>query len=44
VGESNDLVDENEPIQPIQNQYEDYTDRNWLPEAVDASPGKSHLL
>ena len=43
VGESNDLVDENEPIQPIQNQYEDYTDRNWQPEAIDASPGMTSL-
>lgn len=39
VGEGGDLVDENEPIQPLEPQYEDYTDPNWEPEAIDASPG-----
>lgn len=41
-GESGDsLVDENEPIQPInQTQFEDYTDANWEPEPIDAGPGK----
>ncbi|GJE99308.1 Anaphase-promoting complex subunit 2 domain-containing protein [Phanerochaete sordida] len=39
-GESGDsLVDENEPIQPInQTQLEDYTDPNWEPEPMDAGP------
>lgn len=35
------LVDENEPIQPLQNsEIEDYTDPNWQPEPIDAGPGK----
>jgi hypothetical protein len=35
------LVDENEPIQPLQNaEIEDYTDPNWDPEPIDAGPGK----
>ncbi|OCH91244.1 hypothetical protein OBBRIDRAFT_887137 [Obba rivulosa] len=39
-GESGDsLVDENEPIQPLQQlQVEDYTDPNWEPEPIDAGP------
>jgi hypothetical protein len=37
------LVDENEPIQPLQNtEVEDYTDPNWDPEPIDAGPGKLH--
>lgn len=39
VGEGSDLVDENEPPQPLQMQAEDYTDIHWQPEAVDAGPG-----
>ena len=40
-GESGDsLVDENEPIQPInQTQMEDYSDTTWEPEPIDAGPG-----
>ncbi|TDL22152.1 ubiquitin-protein ligase [Rickenella mellea] len=38
VGEGGDLVDENEPIQPLQTQFEDYSDPNWEPEAIDAGP------
>ena len=35
------LVDENEPIQPLQQpQLEDYTDLNWEPGPIDAGPGK----
>lgn len=35
------LVDENEPIQPLQQpEAEDYTDSNWEPEPIDAGPGK----
>lgn len=43
-GESGDsLVDENEPIQPLQQrQADDFTDPNWEPEPIDAGPG--HLL
>ncbi|KAH8104540.1 hypothetical protein BXZ70DRAFT_593840 [Cristinia sonorae] len=39
-GESGDsLVDENEPIQPLQPlQAEDYSDPNWEPEPIDAGP------
>ncbi|THH27993.1 hypothetical protein EUX98_g6192 [Antrodiella citrinella] len=39
-GESGDsLVDENEPIQPLQQlQAEDYSDPNWEPEPIDAGP------
>ena len=34
------LVDENEPIAPIQQpEMEDYSDPNWEPEPVDAGPG-----
>lgn len=39
VGEGGDLVDENEPIQPLHMQIEDYSDPNWEPEAIDAGPG-----
>ncbi|KLO14760.1 Cullin [Schizopora paradoxa] len=38
VGEGGDLVDENEPIQPLHVQVEDYSDPNWEPEAIDAGP------
>ena len=40
-GESGDsLVDENEPIQPLQQtQLDDYADPNWEPEPIDAGPG-----
>ena len=43
--DSNDsLVDENEPIQPLQQQEaEDYSDPNWEPEPIDAGPGMSYL-
>jgi len=35
------LVDENEPIQPLQQpELEDYTDPNWEPDPNDAGPGK----
>lgn len=35
------LVDENEPIQPLQQpDVEDYSDPNWEPEPVDAGPGR----
>ncbi|KAF8816437.1 hypothetical protein BYT27DRAFT_7221469 [Phlegmacium glaucopus] len=39
-GDSGDsLVDENEPIQPLQQpEVEDYTDPNWEPEPTDAGP------
>lgn len=42
-GESGDsLVDDNEPIQPLQQQQEeDYSDPNWEPEPIDAGPGAS---
>ena len=45
-GESGDsLVDENEPIQPLQQmQVEDYTDPNWEPEPIDAGPGETILF
>jgi len=34
------LVDENEPIQPLQQpEVEDYMDPNWEPEPIDAGPG-----
>ena len=34
------LVDENEPIQPLQQrQADDFTDPNWEPEPIDAGPG-----
>ena len=34
------LVDENEPIQPLQQvEVEDYTDASWEPEPIDAGPG-----
>ena len=37
------LVDENEPIQPLQYaEVEDYTDPHWQPEPIDAGPGKMH--
>lgn len=44
-GESGDsLVDENEPIQPLQQlQVDDYTDPNWEPEPIDAGPSKFPL-
>ncbi|PFH45921.1 hypothetical protein AMATHDRAFT_70905 [Amanita thiersii Skay4041] len=33
------LVDENEPIQPLQNvDVDDYSDPNWEPEPIDAGP------
>jgi hypothetical protein len=36
------LVDENEPIQPLQAlETEDYNDPNWDPEPIDAGPGAS---
>lgn len=35
------LVDENEPIQPLQAlETEDYNDPNWDPEPIDAGPGE----
>ncbi|KAI0670871.1 ubiquitin-protein ligase [Trametes maxima] len=39
-GESGEsLVDENEPIQPLQQmQADDFTDPNWEPEPIDAGP------
>ncbi|KAH9922867.1 uncharacterized protein BXZ73DRAFT_91578 [Epithele typhae] len=39
-GESGDsLVDENEPIQPLQQrQADDFTDPNWEPDPIDAGP------
>ncbi|TBU44447.1 hypothetical protein BD309DRAFT_958345 [Dichomitus squalens] len=39
-GESGDsLVDENEPIQPLQQkQADDFADANWEPEPIDAGP------
>lgn len=40
VGEGSDLVDENEPPQPLQLQVEDYSDPNWEPDPIDAGPGK----
>ncbi|KAI5119040.1 hypothetical protein M0805_005906 [Coniferiporia weirii] len=38
VGEGGDLVDENEPPQPLQMQVEDYSDPNWEPDPIDAGP------
>jgi len=38
VGEGGDLIDENEQIAPIQTSVEDYSDRNWEPEPIDAGP------
>ena len=43
VGEGGDLVDENEPPQPLQMQAEDYSDVAWEPEAIDAGPGLFHI-
>ena len=43
VGEGGDLVDENEPPQPLQMQAEDYSDIAWEPEAIDAGPGPFHF-
>lgn len=38
---SDSLVDESEPIQPLQQQEaEDYSDPNWEPEPMDAGPGR----
>jgi hypothetical protein len=38
-------VDENEPIQPLQQaEVEDYTDPNWEPEPIDAGPGEFFYL
>ncbi len=41
-GESGDsLVDENEPIEPLQQpQADDYSDAHWEPEPIDAGPGE----
>ena len=39
VGEGSDLVDENEPPQPLQMQVEDYSDPYWTPDPIDAGPG-----
>ena len=44
VGEGGDLVDENEPIVPLQSHVEDYADPLWEPEAIDAGPGKWSVL
>lgn len=33
-------MEENEQITPIQMTVEDYSDRNWEPEPVDAGPGR----
>ena len=44
VGEGTDLVDENEPIQPLHMAVEDYSDPNWEPEAIDAGPGEHRLF
>ncbi|PAV17180.1 ubiquitin- ligase [Pyrrhoderma noxium] len=38
VGEGGDLLDENEPPQPLQMHAEDYSDPNWEPEPIDAGP------
>ena len=39
------LVDENEPIQPLQQpELEDYTDSNWEPDPIDAGPGKDFFF
>ena len=39
------LVDESEPIQPLQQQEaEDYSDPNWEPEPMDAGPGRPHAF
>ncbi|CAK5268478.1 unnamed protein product, partial [Mycena citricolor] len=32
------LVDENDPIVPLQTQMEDFNDANWEPEPIDAGP------
>ena len=41
VGEGGDLIEENEQVVPIQTSAEDYSDRNWEPEPMDAGPGES---
>ena len=45
-GESGDsLVDDNEPIQPLQQQHEeDYSDPNWEPAPIDAGPGMCAIV
>jgi anaphase-promoting complex subunit 2 len=39
VDESGELITDNEQITPLQTIAEDYTDKNWEPEPVDAGPG-----
>ncbi len=45
-GESGDsLVDENEPILPLQQrQADDFVDPNWEPEPIDAGPGTYNVV
>jgi anaphase-promoting complex subunit 2 len=39
------LVDENEPIQPLQQpEIEDYSDIEWQPEPIDAGPGTIQVI
>lgn len=39
------LIDENEPIQPLQQtDIDDYSDPNWEPEPVDAGPGMTQKM
>ena len=39
------MVDENEPIVPLQQpQADDYSDANWEPEPIDAGPGEYPLF
>ena len=44
VGEGGDLVDENEPPQPLQMQVENFSDPNWEPDPIDAGPGMCPLF
>ncbi|KAH7105576.1 hypothetical protein BKA62DRAFT_690199 [Auriculariales sp. MPI-PUGE-AT-0066] len=38
VGEGSDLIDDSEPVVPINVLAEDYSDPNWEPEPLDAGP------
>lgn len=38
VGEGSDLIDDSEPVVPLNVLAEDYSDPNWEPEPLDAGP------
>jgi len=40
VDEGGELMSDNEQITPLQTSGEDYTDRNWEPDPIDAGSGK----